>query len=193
MRHREAAEFEIRVQRLNIAQHRVAGGGIAVMADGDAARQPVDHRLVAEIVPHRAQAAMGVEFVAVKGDDARRFLAAVLQGVQTQGGHGGGVGYVPDAEHAAFLVEGVVLVARVSVAHGIVLKSVVGGVPDFIGHAEAFLSPGRRPVARAARRGGAYYPAHAGLSRGRWRLDRWLVFRRNQPHHQFRPIIHIRQ
>ena len=33
MRHREAAELEIGVQRLHVAQHGVAGGGVAVVAD----------------------------------------------------------------------------------------------------------------------------------------------------------------
>ena len=35
-------------------------------------------------------------------------LAAVLQRVQAERGHGGGVGHLPDAEDAAFLVELVV-------------------------------------------------------------------------------------
>ena len=57
----EAAELEIGVERLDVAQHRVAGRGIAVMADGDAAGQLRDHPGVAEIVADQAQAAMGVE------------------------------------------------------------------------------------------------------------------------------------
>ena len=49
-----------------------------------------------------------MEVLAVEGDDAGGFLAAVLQRVQAERGDGGGVGHVPDAEHAAFLVELVV-------------------------------------------------------------------------------------
>ena len=45
MRHREAAELEIGIQRLHVAQDRVAGGGIAVMPDRGACRQAVDHAL----------------------------------------------------------------------------------------------------------------------------------------------------
>ncbi len=40
---------------------------------------------------------------AVEGDDARRLLAAVLQGVQPERGDGGGRGMAEDAEHAALL------------------------------------------------------------------------------------------
>ena len=38
MRDREAAELEIGIQRLHVAQDGFAGGGVAVMADGDTAR-----------------------------------------------------------------------------------------------------------------------------------------------------------
>ena len=38
MRDREAAELEIGVERLHVAQDGLAGGGIAVMADGVAGR-----------------------------------------------------------------------------------------------------------------------------------------------------------
>ena len=112
MRHREAAELEIGIQRLDVAQDRVAGGGIAVVADRGAARQPVDHLLIAEIVADRAKAAMRVELVAVERDDAGRFLAAVLQRVQAERGHRGGVGMAEDAEYAALLVQPVVVVER---------------------------------------------------------------------------------
>ena len=52
---------------------------------------------------------MGMEVAAVEADDAGRFLAAVLQGVEAERGYGGGIGHVPDAEHAAFVVELVVV------------------------------------------------------------------------------------
>ena len=38
VRDREAAELEIGIQRLDVAQDRVAGGGVAVVADGDIGR-----------------------------------------------------------------------------------------------------------------------------------------------------------
>ena len=44
-----------------------------------------------------------MEAAAVEGDDAGGFLAAMLQGVQSECGDGGGLGVAEDAEHAAFL------------------------------------------------------------------------------------------
>ena len=113
MRDREPAELEIGVQRLDIAKDGVAGGGVAVVADGDAAGQLLDHAGIAEIVADQAHAAMGVEAGAVEAGDPGGFLPAMLQGVQAERGDRGGVGHVPDAEDAAFLVQGVV--ARVVV------------------------------------------------------------------------------
>ena len=56
-----------------------------------------------------AEVAVRVEVLAVVGDDAGRFLPAVLQGVQAEGRQGGGVVVAEDAEDAAFLVELVVV------------------------------------------------------------------------------------
>ena len=46
-----------------------------------------------------------MELLAVVGDDARRFLAAMLQGMKPQHGQGGGVRMVENAEDAAFLAK----------------------------------------------------------------------------------------
>ena len=82
---REAAELEIGEQRLDVAQDRLAGGRIAHMADRRMALAArLDHLLGAEIVADLAQAAMGVELLAVEGDDAGGLLAAMLQGVQAE-------------------------------------------------------------------------------------------------------------
>ncbi len=54
---------------------------------------------------------MRAELLAIIGDDAGRFLAAVLQGVQPERGQGRRVGMAVDPENAAFLVEMVVSVA----------------------------------------------------------------------------------
>src|SRR5436190_888651 len=63
-----------------------------------------------EDVAYQSLALMGVEDGAfVEGDDAGGLLAAMLQGVQAERRQGGGVGGVPDAEDAAFLVELVVI------------------------------------------------------------------------------------
>ena len=49
---------------------------------------------------------------AVVGDDARRLLAAMLQGVQAERGQGRGVLVAEDAEDAAFLAQAVVVAER---------------------------------------------------------------------------------
>ena len=51
-----------------------------------------------------------MEALAVEGDDAGGFLAAVLQGVQAERGDGGGVGMAENAEHAAFLAQPVAVI-----------------------------------------------------------------------------------
>ena len=61
MRHREAAELEIGVERLHVAQDGAAGRGVAVVADRRGAGQRGDHPRVAEIVADQAQAAMRME------------------------------------------------------------------------------------------------------------------------------------
>ena len=59
----------------------------------------------AEDVADQAGGAVVVEMAAVVGDDARGFLAAMLQGVQAQRGMGGGIGGPVDAEQRTLLVE----------------------------------------------------------------------------------------
>jgi len=100
----ESAELEIGEQRLHVAQHGAARRRIADVADRHMAGQAADDVLRAEIVGDVAQAAMIVEMLAVAGDDARRLLSAVLQGVQSKGGVGRRF-LVPEyAENAAFLM-----------------------------------------------------------------------------------------
>ena len=47
----------------------------------------------------------GIELLAVEGDDAGRFLAAMLQGVQPERRQGRRVGMPQNAEHAAFFMQ----------------------------------------------------------------------------------------
>ncbi len=109
MRHREAAELEIGIQRLHVAEDRATRRGVAVVADRRDAGQRGDHPRVAEVVADQAQAAMRMEVAAVEADDAGQLLAAMLQRVQTECGDGRGIRDVPDAEDAALLVELVVI------------------------------------------------------------------------------------
>ena len=104
MRHSETAKLEIGIERLHVAQDRVAGRRIAVVADRGAAGQRGDYPRLAVIVRNQPQPALLMEALAVEADDARRLLPTVLQGVQPQRGHGRGVRDVPHTEHTALLV-----------------------------------------------------------------------------------------
>ena len=75
------------------------------MADGHVARQPVDHRPRGEMVADKAEAAFGMEMVPVEADDAGRFLAAMLKGVQAERRQRRGIGMIDDAKDAARLVQ----------------------------------------------------------------------------------------
>ena len=115
----EAAGVELGEQRLHVAQDGLAGGRVAHMADRRRAGQALDHFAAGEVVADQAEAALGMEALAVEGDDAGGFLAAMLQRVQAERGDGRGVGMAEDAEHAAFLAQPVgvgIEVARSCVA-----------------------------------------------------------------------------
>ena len=103
----KAAALELGEQRLHVAQHGFAGGRITHMADGGGAGQAVDHLAPGEGVPDQAEAALGMEALAVEGHDAGSFLAAVLERVQAERGDGGGIRVAEYAEHAALLAQAV--------------------------------------------------------------------------------------
>ena len=73
-----SAELEIGEQRLHVAQHRLAGGGVADVADGDRSLQPANDAGRAEVVADQPHRLMRMEMLAVEGDDAAGLLAAVL-------------------------------------------------------------------------------------------------------------------
>ena len=56
-------------------------------------------------VADEAEPALGIEALAVEGDDARRFLAAMLQRMEAERRDRGGVGVAEDAEDAAFFAQ----------------------------------------------------------------------------------------
>ena len=105
MADRESAGIEFGEQRLHVAQDGLAGRGVADMADGGSAGQAFDHFAAGKGVADEAEAPLGMKPVAVKGDDAGGFLAAMLQGVQSERGDGGGFGMAENAEHAALLAQ----------------------------------------------------------------------------------------
>ncbi len=55
----------------------------------------------------QAEPAFGIIAMAVEGDDAGGFLAAVLQGVEAEGGDRRGLGMAENAEDAAFLAQAI--------------------------------------------------------------------------------------
>ena len=87
---------------------RAAGGGVTRVANGAVALQAVDDVLLGEGVADQADMAFDMKLGAVIGDDAGRFLAAMLQRMQAKRDDGRGVLPAENAEHTAFVVEIVV-------------------------------------------------------------------------------------
>jgi len=83
------------------------------MADRRIAGQAVDYLPPRKGVGDQAEAAFGMEPMAVERDDAGSLLAAVLERVQAERGDGGGVRMAENAEDAAFLAQPVVVQAEV--------------------------------------------------------------------------------
>src|SRR4051812_16460000 len=75
------------------------------MADRHAAGQALDDLFRAEIIADEARTAMRAELLAVKGDDAGGFLAAMLQRVQAERRQCRRVGMAVDPEDAAFVMK----------------------------------------------------------------------------------------
>ena len=101
----EAAEREVGIKGLHVAQQGFARGGVAVMADGGGTVQTVHHGRIRETITDEAEGTMREELAVIATDDARCFLPAMLQGMQAEGGVGGGIRCTEDAEDTAFVVE----------------------------------------------------------------------------------------
>ena len=82
MRDGKTAAREFGEKRLDVAEDGFAGGGVAHMADRGVAGEAFDHLAFREGVADEAHAAFGVKPLAVIGDDAGRFLTAMLKGMQ---------------------------------------------------------------------------------------------------------------
>ncbi len=105
VRHGEAAGGEFGEERLHIAQDGFARRRIAHVPQSGGALETADHLLGREVVAHQPQAPLGLEALAVEGNDARRLLPTVLQGVEAQCGERSGVRVAVDAEYAALLAQ----------------------------------------------------------------------------------------
>ncbi len=89
---------------LRVEQRRVAGGGVARVADGHVAGELGEH-IVGEDFRDQAHALDVGQMLAVGGGDAGRFLAAMLEGVEGEIGFARGVRMAVDGDDAAFFVE----------------------------------------------------------------------------------------
>ena len=94
--------------RLRVRGHGVARGRVAHVADRPVPGERVEP-LRREHVVHQAHALLEADPRPVARRDARRLLAAVLQGVEPHVGEVRGLGVAEDAEEAALVVEVVVL------------------------------------------------------------------------------------
>ena len=112
MANRKPTQLDLEKQRLDVAQRDLAGRRVADMTDRGMAGQLSDDVRGAEIVADEAHAAVGVELLAVIGDDPSRLLTAMLQRVETERRQCRGVRVAENAEDAAFLVKTI----RVAVA-----------------------------------------------------------------------------
>ncbi len=104
VRHRHLAFIAGHREGLRIQQRRVARGGVARVADGQLAGQ-FGKRLGGEDFRHVPHGFPAVDFGAVARADARAFLAAMLQCVQAQVGHLGGLGMAVNGDYAALVME----------------------------------------------------------------------------------------
>ena len=106
---REAAVGKFGEQGLDVAQRAGAGGRIADVAQRGAAGERADGFVAVEVAGDMALGAVRMEAGAVERGDARRFLPAMLEGVEPERDEAGRHIGVPHAEHAAFLAQLVVI------------------------------------------------------------------------------------
>ena len=98
----QAASGKFGKEWLDVTQDGFARGGIADMAEGRAPLQAVDDFFAGEMIADEAHAPFGVKAFAVKSDDARGFLAAMLKGMEAKCREGRRIGMTKDAKDAAF-------------------------------------------------------------------------------------------
>src|SRR5580704_6973274 len=105
--YRDLSFVAVHQERLRVEQHRVAGGGVAGVADSEIARETGDAFGSEDIrdVTHGFEAA---DLAAVAGGDARALLAAVLQRIQAEIRQVRRFGMAVNSKHATLLVEFVI-------------------------------------------------------------------------------------
>src|SRR5262245_7938580 len=81
------------------------------MSDRDRAGQAIDHLAAGEALAHEAHAALGMEALAIVGNDAGGFLAAMLERVQPERRDRCSVWVTEHAKDATLLTQSVVVEA----------------------------------------------------------------------------------
>ena len=103
----ELALVAINHDGLRVEESFVASGRVTCVTDGEIAREFRENAGLKNFFDF-AHGAMSVEFFPVARDDAGGFLAAMLQGVETEIGEVSRFGMAEDAEDATVVVEVVV-------------------------------------------------------------------------------------
>ena len=104
VRHRDLSLIAGHRKRLRIQQHRIAGGGIARVPDGQFAGQLVQHS-GREDIGDMTHLADTVDGAAVAGRNPSAFLSPMLKSVQAEIGEIGGFGMAVNGENATLFVE----------------------------------------------------------------------------------------
>src|SRR5580658_5077286 len=104
MRYRNAPLITRDREGLGVEQHRVAGGSVTGVADGDFSGQAAED-FGSEQVGNAAHAAKVVSLSAVARNDAGALLTAMLKRVQTEVGDVRSLGMAVDGEDAALFVQ----------------------------------------------------------------------------------------
>jgi hypothetical protein len=110
--HREGADRALEHERLRVLDARLPRSRVAGVPDRRVARQPGERRRV-EVVGDQPHGLVHLDLPGIERGDARRLLSAVLQGMDAEVGDVRRLGVPEDAEHAALVVE-LVVVDRVS-------------------------------------------------------------------------------
>ena len=104
VRQRDLALVALHHDGLRVEQRRIAGGGVARVADGQRAGKLRQH-VGGEDVGDQPHGLVQLQLLAVGRGDARRFLPAMLQRVQAEVGELGGLGMAVDGHHATFFAQ----------------------------------------------------------------------------------------
>jgi hypothetical protein len=75
------------------------------MSNRRIARQTLNRLLAGEMIADETKASFSIKALAIKSNNARRFLPAVLQSMQAKGGNGGGIGMTENTEYTTFLAQ----------------------------------------------------------------------------------------